>query len=164
VDDAGLEVALDHARRLLRPGSRLLVLADPASAAAIPEHRWPALAAHHDVLVLLLTDPLEISPPAGLLAFSVTSPSQQAAAGAAVVAAGSASGDTRSAGAPAPRTRIEVDLAGAAERARWRHAFDAEVEGLIATLAARGVRALRLSTADDSDAWLALPAAVARSA
>src|SRR5690606_23987898 len=32
-DDAGLEVGLDHAARLLRPGARLLVLADPASVA-----------------------------------------------------------------------------------------------------------------------------------
>ena len=43
-DDAGLEVALDHAQRLLRPGSRLLVLADPASVAALPE-RWLAAGA-----------------------------------------------------------------------------------------------------------------------
>ena len=140
-DDAGLEVALDHARRLLRPGSRLLVLADPASVASIPAQRWPALAAHHEVLVLLLTDPLETSPPPGMLAFSVASSASHA-----------------------PRSRIQLDLANAKERERWRHAFDAEVEDTIATLGARGVRALRLSTADDSDAWLALPASAARSA
>src|SRR5688572_15657850 len=55
-DDDGLGVALDHARRLLRPGSRLVVLADPASIAAIPEQRWPALAMHNEVIVLLLSD------------------------------------------------------------------------------------------------------------
>ncbi|MBJ7575978.1 DUF58 domain-containing protein [Luteimonas sp. MC1828] len=149
-DDAGLEVALDHARRLLRPGSRLLVLADPASVAAIPQQRWPALAAHHEVLVLLLTDPLEVEPPRGMLAFSVAS---SGAPSAAAAASGGAS-----------RTRIELDLASTSERERWRRAFDVEVEDTIATLAARGVRALRLSTADASDAWLALPATTARSA
>ncbi|WP_343203909.1 DUF58 domain-containing protein [Luteimonas sp. MC1782] len=149
-DDAGLDVALDHARRLLRPGSRLLVLSDPASVAAVPEKRWPALAAHHEVLVLLLTDPLEMEPPRGLLAFSVAS----------TIAAqvGAAASDS------ARRARIELDLGNNGERDRWRLAFDGGVEQTIATLAGRGVRALRLSTADESDAWLALPAAVARSA
>ena len=34
-DDAGLSIALDNAARLLRPGSRLIVLADPRSIASI---------------------------------------------------------------------------------------------------------------------------------
>ena len=46
-DDAGLTVALDHARRLLRPGSRLVLLADPASVAEVPPQRWPALTMHN---------------------------------------------------------------------------------------------------------------------
>jgi uncharacterized protein (DUF58 family) len=58
-EDAGLDVALDHAARLLRPGSRLVLLADPRSVAAIAPQRWPALAQHHEVIVLLLSDPLE---------------------------------------------------------------------------------------------------------
>src|SRR4029453_486076 len=53
-DDAGLVVALAHARRLLRPGSRLGLLADPASVAAVPAQRWPALSMHNEVIVLLL--------------------------------------------------------------------------------------------------------------
>ena len=69
VDDAGLEVALDHARRLLRPGSRLVVLADAASIAAVPSQRWPALALHNEVIVLLLSDPLEREPPKAPLPF-----------------------------------------------------------------------------------------------
>ena len=44
-EDAGLATALDHAARVLRPGSRLVVLADPGSIAGIDERRWPALAA-----------------------------------------------------------------------------------------------------------------------
>src|SRR5690606_32018451 len=70
-DDAGLAVALDHAARVLRPGSRLLVLADPASLASVPGHRWPSLAAHSQVVVLLPVDPLEASPPAEPLALAV---------------------------------------------------------------------------------------------
>ena len=43
-DDAGLAKALEHARRLLRPGSRLIVLADPASVLAVPAPLGLALA------------------------------------------------------------------------------------------------------------------------
>lgn len=127
-DDAGLEVALDHARRLLRPGSRLLVLADPASAAAVPASRWPGLAAHHRVVVLLLTDPLEMSPPRAALAFK-----------------GGAGGDAR----------IELDLASGVQRRRWEQAFAARLEDTVSALAACGVRALPLSCAAASDSWLA---------
>ena len=47
-DDLGLVHALKQAQRLLRPGSRLLVLADPASLPAVPDALWPALAQHHE--------------------------------------------------------------------------------------------------------------------
>ena len=127
-DDAGLEVGLEHARRLLRPGSRLLVLADPASVAAIPAARWPALTAHHQVVVLLLTDPLEMAPPDALLAF----------------ADGEGSG-----------TRIDLDLAAGAQRRRWHGAFAGTLEATVAALAARGVHAVPLSCDAPSDAWLA---------
>ncbi|MDQ3160611.1 MAG: DUF58 domain-containing protein, partial [Pseudomonadota bacterium] len=43
-DDAGLEIALDHGARLLRPGSRLIVLADARSYLSVPDRRWPMLA------------------------------------------------------------------------------------------------------------------------
>ena len=36
-DDAGLALALDHAQRVLRPGSRLIVQAEPASVLAVPD-------------------------------------------------------------------------------------------------------------------------------
>src|SRR5690606_31814826 len=128
----GLGQALDHAARLLRPGSRLLVLADPASIAAIPGARWPALAAHHQVVVLLMTDPLELEPPHALLAFD-------AATGAAA-----ASGSRR----------VELDLASSAQRARWQAAFAGPLDTAVAELQARGVRALPLSCSAPSDAWL----------
>lgn len=127
-DDAGLGVALDHARRLLRPGSRLVVLADPASASAIPAATWPALAVHHQVVVLLMTDPLELDPPADVLGFAAASP-----------------GGTR---------RIELDLADRGQRARWEQAFAGRLSASVAALAARGVQAIPLSTDAASDAWL----------
>lgn len=125
VDNDGLLASLDHARHLLRPGSRLLVLADPASIAAVPNERWPALAMHHELIVLLLTDPLERLPPAARLPFST-------------VTAG----------------RIELGLDTAGTRQRWRHEFAMPVEALLASLQARGIKAMELSSAAPSDAWL----------
>lgn len=130
-DDAGLGVALDHARRLLRPGSRLVVLADPASIAAIPAARWPALALHSEVVVLLLVDPLEQSPPQAALPFVA-------------------------AGAGVERHRVQLDLATAPQRQRWRQAFVEPVEAALAQLPARGVRVQALSTAAPSESWLPL--------
>ncbi len=126
-DDAGLEVALDHAQRLLRPGSRLLLLADPLAVQAVPARRWPALSLHHEVVVLLLQDPLERDPPRALLPFATV---------------GAAAG------------RVEVDLARAAARARWRAAFVEPAEAAVATLKARGIHAVALSADVPSDAWL----------
>ncbi|HWS78105.1 MAG TPA: DUF58 domain-containing protein [Thermomonas sp.] len=126
-DDEGLPAALDHARRLLRPGSRLLVLADPASIAGIPNERWLALAMHHELVVLLLTDPLERAPPAARLPFMTTD-----------------------------GARIELGLDTAATRQRWRHEFSVPVEATLDSLRARGIRAMELSSAAASDAWLPL--------
>ena len=125
-DDAGLEVALDNAARLLRPGSRLLVLADPRSIAAMKESCWPRLAAHHEVLVLMPTDALERDPPKSVLPF--------------------ASGGHR----------LELDLGNATQRQRWRNEFVAPLQRALEVLPARGVRAFELPTEADSDAWLPL--------
>lgn len=124
-DDAGLKVALDQAARLLRPGSRLLLLADPASVEAVPVARWSGLATHHQVIVLLLTDPLEMDPPGALLAFET-----------------------------APDDRLELDMAAPAQRRRWQETFSGRLSSLTATLEARGVRAVALSCDAPSDAWL----------
>ncbi|WP_161962030.1 DUF58 domain-containing protein [Xanthomonas campestris] len=123
-DDAGLQVGLDHAARLLRPGARLTVLADARSAAAVPESRWSGLALHHEVVVIVLVDPLELAPPARALTFD------------------------------AGGQRITVDLTTQAGRAQWNAEFVAPLERLSTLLQARGVRLHRLSTADASDAWL----------
>ncbi|HTL14822.1 MAG TPA: DUF58 domain-containing protein [Thermomonas sp.] len=125
-DDAGLPAALDHAARLLRPGSRLVLLADPASLDAVPAARWPALAMHHEVVALLLVDPLETAPPPARLAFRT--------------------GDAR----------LELALDAAATRQRWQREFGGRTEAGLALLAAHGIRAAALSSADPSDAWLPL--------
>ncbi len=125
-DDTGLPDALEHAARLLRPGSRLIVLADPRSVAALPETRWPALASHHEVAVLLLTDPLETDPPAATLPFALGA------------------------------RRVELDLASPAQRQGWRREFVQPVEQALERLPRRGVRVWSLSTDAASDAWLPL--------
>lgn len=124
--DAGLTFALDHAARLLRPGSRLVVLADPRSIAEIDEKRWPALAAHHEVVVLLLTDALEREPPKAALPFS-------------------------SAG-----HRVELDLGNAAQRQKWRGEFVRPLEAALEKLPGRGVRAFELRSDAASESWLPL--------
>ena len=126
-DDAGLAIALEHAPRLLRPGSRLLVLADPASAGTIPAQRWSQLAMHHEVIVLLLTDPLERMPPHARLPFAST-----------------AGG------------RVELGLEVEDTRRRWHREFAAPVETTLDVLRARGIHAMELSCADPGDAWLPL--------
>ncbi len=124
--DAGLTIALDHARRLLRPGSRLILLADAHSIAAVPAKRWPALSMHNEVIVLLLSDPFESTPPQSALSFM-------------------ASGH-----------RIDLDLAIAAQRQRWRQEFVAPLDAALAQLPSRGVRVQMLSSDAPSESWLPL--------
>jgi len=58
-----LSAALQRVRRLARPGSRVLLLSDGFSADAAAEGPLSLLAAHCDVAVLLLSDPLERQAP-----------------------------------------------------------------------------------------------------
>jgi uncharacterized protein (DUF58 family) len=125
-EDAGLAVALDHAQRLLRPGSRVVVLADPRSLVPLPQQRWLALAQHHEVIVLLLTDPLETAPPKASLPFSSNG------------------------------HRVELDLASAPQRQRWLREFATPVDSALASLPSRGVRVQMLSTDAPSESWLPL--------
>lgn len=123
-DDAGLAVAVERAGRLLRPGSRVTVLADPRSAAALPMAQWAGLALHHEVEVLLLVDPLELAPPAHALMFQ------------------------------AGVNRHQLDLSCVAVREQWVQEFSAPLKMLSAQLPARRVRTYVLSSDDASDAWL----------
>ena len=125
-DDGGLASALDHARRVLRPGSRLVLLADPASIAAVPAERWAALSMHNEVIVLLLSDPLERDPPRASLPFATAG------------------------------HRVELDLASAPQRQRWRNTFVSPLDAASTQLPARGVRVHTLSSEAPSESWLPL--------
>jgi len=140
--DAGLAIALAHADRLLRPGSRLVVLADPLSVATLPPSRWPTLVQHREVIVLLLTDPLEREPPRAKLPFLVGRELDR----------GEPSAADR---APATQ-RIELDLASNAQRERWQATFSAPVDEALSILARNGIRARALSTDAPSESWLDL--------
>lgn len=129
-DDAGFAVALDRADRLARPGTRLLLLADPQSVLAVPAARWPTLVQHREAIALLLCDPLERDPPRAQLPFRID-----------------AEGGER---------RIELDLAGETQRTRWQAAFAQPIEEALQALARGGVRARVLSTDEPSEAWLGL--------
>lgn len=147
-DDSGLEVALQHARRLLRPGSRLIVLADPASVRALPQERWPALTMHNEVIVLLLSDPMERDPPRALLPFQID--------GAQVGRRGRNDGGRNAGGRHNDGHRVELDLATPAQRQRWRNEFVAPLDAALTQLPARGVRVQVLSTEAPSESWLPL--------
>ena len=126
-DDEGLPAALAHARRLLRPGSRVIVLADPVSIAGIAADVWPALTLHNDVHVVMLVDPLERMPPKARLPFR-----------------------TRTG------ERLELGLDADVVRRRWHDAFDGNADAVVTRLQKSGARAMALATDDPSDAWLPL--------
>ena len=121
---AGLQAALERAARLLHPGARALVLADPASALAVAPAVWSALSMHVDVRLLLLVDPLEQEPPACALPLST------------------------------PRGRMELNLAAPAMREAWQRSFVAPIEALSRNLPGRRIHVQVLSSDDASDAWL----------
>lgn len=130
-DDAGLDHALGQAARLLRPGARVVVLADPTRAAQVQGSRWAGLAMHHDVQLMLLVDPLELAPPSGLLPFQ--------SQGRAVV----------------------LDLGNPAVRAHWEQRFVSPLQALQQALGARRIRVQVIASDDPSDAWLGtVPTAV----
>lgn len=126
-DDAGLPVAIDHALRVSRPGTRIVLLAEPASILAVEPARWAALSRHNEVIALLLTDTFEQQPPSARLPFAT---------------AGS---------------RIELDLAGKAQRAQWSKDFSMPLDEATALLKARGIRAIELPADADSASWLPAP-------
>ena len=126
-EDAGLALALDHAQRVLRPGSRLVVLAEPASVLEVADARWAALARHAEVIVLLLTDAFEQQPPRERLPFALAD------------------------------ARIELDLAGKAQRAQWARDFRTPLQEAIAKLEARGIRAIELPADADRASWRPAP-------
>jgi uncharacterized protein (DUF58 family) len=130
-DDAGLDHALQQAARVLRPGARVVVLADPTRAAAIDIPRWTALAMHHEVQLMLLADPLELAPPDGVLPFLTQG------------------------------RQVVLDLHDSAVREHWHARFVEPLETLQRSLGARRIQVHVVSTDDASDCWLGpLPSAV----
>ena len=117
-DDLGLDHALSSAARLLRPGARLIVLADAGSIEAIAQGRLAGLAAHHDLLVLLQVDALELEPPRDLLPFAVDG------------------------------ERIELDLARHAVQSAWQGQFAARIEAQSQRLHTLDARVRMLRTDD----------------
>lgn len=126
-EDAGLSLAMEHAQRVLRPGSRLVVLAEPASVLTVADARWSALARHNEVIVLLLTDAFEQAPPHARMAFAASA------------------------------SPIQLDLAGKAQRAQWSRDFVRPLRDAMDRLEARGIRAIQLSADADSASWLPAP-------
>lgn len=131
-DDAGLDVALSALARLARPGSRIVALLDPRSVDAIADGRWSAVAAHHDAIAVLLRDPLELAPPAGMLAFSGTLDRSLPDAG-----------------------RVELDLSAAAVRRNWAQAFGERFEAAAQRLQRLGWKVLALGTDESAERVLA---------
>lgn len=123
-DDEGLAFALERAQRNLRTGSRLWVVAEPASVNEVPVSRWAALAHRAEIIVLLMTDPFEQAPPKACLPFWQGGERQW------------------------------LDLAGKAQRARWQQHFVAPLQAAQSMLAALGVHVMALSCDADSADWL----------
>jgi len=120
-DDLGLDVALQTAARISKPGSRVVAVIDPRSVDQLADSRLAALSAHQDAIAVLLVDPLELAPPQARVAF---------------------------AGAQA---RVELDLSDMHTRAGWMHAFAERFEQASARLARLGWRVLPLRTDEAPD-------------
>jgi uncharacterized protein (DUF58 family) len=123
--DARLDQALTAASRLLHPGASVIVLADPESLADVPQARLAALASHHDLLVVLLTDPLDLAPPRSRLPFALAD------------------------------RRFELDLHAAPVRERWSNLFAGVLETQTHRLQAMNARVRVLRTDDSTDSLLA---------
>ncbi|MEO5596718.1 MAG: DUF58 domain-containing protein [Lysobacteraceae bacterium] len=129
-DDAGLERAIVSALRGSRPRARVVLLADPLSVEPISQGHLAALCAQHDVLAVLLVDPLELEPPRERLTFR---------------------SDAR---------RIEVDLADKRLQRAWQSQFGERIAAQSARLHALGAHVRTLRTDEDIDHLLSalLPA------
>lgn len=125
-DDAGLADAFVAAARLLRPGARVIALIDPHSLAVLGDAALAAMAAHHELLFVLHTDPIETQPPRAPLPI--------------------ASGGQRT----------RMDLGEAGDRARWQTRFSDALQAAMARLQRFGIRSHVLSTTDAVESLLPL--------
>lgn len=115
-----LSEALARARRLVLPGSRVLLLSDGLSCEEAAKGALMRLSRRAEVMVLIVADALELqAPPAGAYAF-----------------------DTR-------EGRIDADLRNAGARIRFRDALAAGHHALAQTCDEAGVRWRRIGGSDD---------------
>lgn len=124
-DGHGLDHALRQMRRLVRPGSRVVVLAAATSVVAIDAARWRALAKATELHVLLPSDAFEQSPPRRRLRFL--------------------SGGMHS----------DLDLAGSAAYSRWQEAFAGTLQQALTTIRDAGGEAQAVATTASASDWLA---------
>jgi len=120
-----LSQALQRARRLARPGARVILLTDGFSADAAAEGPLSLLAEHCDIATVLLGDPLEQSAPP---------PARYALHG--------------------ESGRVLLDFAATKTRARWAQWFAERRALLHAMLQRRGLRSVTLDTCAEPDAAL----------
>jgi len=119
-----LQPALEQAIRLTHPGARVHILADPHSALAVPKSLWSALGMHLEVDVVLLTDPLEQTPPACRLPLLID------------------------------HHRLELDLQSKRTRQAWDNLFLQPLHTLCQNLPGQRIRVHVLSTEQSSESWL----------
>jgi uncharacterized protein (DUF58 family) len=122
---APLSQVLQRARRLARPGSRVIVLSDGFSADDAAEASLALLADHCDVAAIVLCDPLEMAPPP---------PARYALRSEA--------------------GRMLLDFSAARTRADWPHWFDQRRATLLRMLDRRALRWAMLDTRAEPDAAL----------
>ncbi|MCL5041192.1 MAG: DUF58 domain-containing protein [Gammaproteobacteria bacterium] len=65
-----VNLALRHAREIMRPGSILFVLCDHSAISRLDQGQLGMLAAHNEIVLLPLSDPLEAELPAGVWDFT----------------------------------------------------------------------------------------------
>lgn len=123
---APLSQALQRARRLARPGSRIILLTDGFSADPAVEAPLSLLAEHCDVAALLLSDPLERQPPPPAR-YALRSDSGQ----------------------------VLLDFSAARTRIRWPQLFSERRQGLIDMLKRRGLGWTYLETSAEPEPALA---------
>jgi len=124
--DAGLADAFIAATRLLRPGARVVALIDPHSLGAVADAALAGMAGHHELLCVMLTDPIETLPPPGLLP---------------IAGAG---------------RRARLDLRDSRERLRWQSRFADTLQAAMQRLQRFGIRSHVLATTDPVESLLPL--------
>ncbi|HEX3897371.1 MAG TPA: DUF58 domain-containing protein [Rudaea sp.] len=124
-DAISLSQALQRARRLARPGSRVILLSDGFSADAAAEGPLSLLAEHCDVAAILMSDPLEqIAPP----------PARYAVQG--------------------DGGKVMLDFTEAPLRTRWPQLFAERREAAIQMLKRRALRWAMLDTRSEPESAL----------